>query len=67
MDDAHDSGYERAEAMEMAADRADEVRAALLAILDGVDYTTGACRPNEQVGVVLPAVLIENARKALER
>lgn len=30
------------------------LRAALLTVLDAVDYTKGACRPNEQVGAVLP-------------
>lgn len=44
-----------------------ELRAALLAILDAVDYTSGACRVNEMVGAVLPAVLIERARKVLAR
>ena len=34
-------------------------------ILDQVDYTNGACRPNEMVGAVLPRELI--VRAALER
>lgn len=41
------------------------VRAALLAILDAVDYTSGACRLNEMVGAVLPEQLIVTARKVL--
>lgn len=43
-----------------------QLRAALLALLDAVDYTTGACSMTELVGAVLPAVLIANARKALK-
>ncbi len=42
-----------------------DLRAALLALLDAVDYTKGACSPTEMVGAVLPQVLIGNARKAL--
>lgn len=38
---------------------------ALRVILDQVDYTSGACRPNEMVGAVLPKEIIEMARKAL--
>lgn len=42
------------------------LRAALLAILDAVDYKAGNCRVNDMVGAVLPAVLIERAREALK-
>lgn len=42
-----------------------KLRAALLAILDAIDYTDGACRVNDMVGAVLPKVLIERAREAL--
>jgi hypothetical protein len=42
-----------------------DLRAALLLILDHVDYTTGACRPNEPVGGILPTTIIELARRAL--
>lgn len=42
-----------------------ELRTALQAMLDAVDYTSGACLMTEWVGAVLPLVLIENARKAL--
>ena len=41
------------------------IRAALLALLDAVDYTPGACGLSEPIGAVLPSILIENARKAL--
>jgi hypothetical protein len=49
-----------------ADDEAARLRAALQAIVDAVDFTAGACRITEQVGAVLPPVLIENARKALQ-
>lgn len=39
---------------------------ALAALLDAMDYTRGACGPTELVSAVVPIVLIENARKALE-
>lgn len=45
----------------------DKLRAVLLAILDAVDYTDGACRVNDMVGAVLPKVLIERAREALAK
>lgn len=40
-------------------------RAALLAILDAVDYTAHACRLTDFVGSVLDVKLIKNARKVL--
>lgn len=44
-----------------------EVRAALLAILDCIDYTAPqpGCRQTEMVGAVLPVATIQLARKAL--
>ena len=36
----------------------------LLTILDQVDYTAGACTPNEMVGAVLPREVIAQARAA---
>lgn len=42
------------------------VSRALAVILDNVDYTYGACRPNEQVAAVLPELLIKSARNALK-
>ena len=44
-----------------------ELRKMLLVILDQVDYTNGACRPNEMVGAVLPKVVIEQARELLKK
>lgn len=41
------------------------VREALLTVLDAVDYTSEACRPNEMVGAVLPEEVIKLARDAL--
>lgn len=45
---------------------AENLKAVLLAILDAVDYTDGACTPTEMVGAVLPEVLIKNAREVLK-
>ena len=42
-----------------------DCRTALLTVLDQVDYTTGACRPNEMVGAVLPKEVILLARIAI--
>lgn len=42
-----------------------ETRAALLTILDAVDYTADACRLMDPVGTVLDVRLIDNARKVL--
>ena len=39
---------------------------ALRTILDQVDYTSGACRPNELVAAVLPVEIIKLAREALD-
>lgn len=36
-------------------------------ILDSVDYTSGACRINDQVGAVLDASVIESARSAIAK
>ena len=41
------------------------LRDALLTILDNVDYTSGACRMNETIGGILPAIVIRQARDAL--
>lgn len=57
-------GEELFRLQEQAADR-DDLRAALLALLDAVDYTRGACGIAEPISGVLPQVLIDNARKAL--
>ena len=43
----------------------DECRTALSVVLDQVDYTKGACRPNEMVGAVLPVMIIDGARAAI--
>lgn len=43
------------------------LRAALGALLDAVDYTSGACLVIDMVGAALDPVLIQHARKALER
>lgn len=45
--------------------REQKLEAALLTILDNVDYTNSACGFTEMVGAVLPKVVIENAREAL--
>jgi hypothetical protein len=48
-----------------AATHIDNLSAALGAILDAVDYTTGNCRTNDMVSAALDRVLITNARKVL--
>ena len=45
--------------------REQELRSALQALMDAVDYTQGACRMNEQVGAVLPLTVLERAHDAL--
>jgi len=50
----------------MTTNKEQELRAALRTLLDSVDYMTGACRSSEQVGAVLPSVVIVNAKKALD-
>lgn len=44
----------------------DDLRAALLLLLDQVDYTTGACGLTEMVGAVLDQKVIEQCRKVLD-
>lgn len=43
----------------------EEVVTVLRLMLDQVDYTKHACRPNEMVGAVLPPEIIERAKGAL--
>lgn len=43
-----------------------ELRAALLVILDAVDYTAGNCRQTEMIGAILPQASIRLARQALK-
>jgi hypothetical protein len=38
------------------------LKSVIRTILDAVDYTSDACRPNEMVGAVLPREIIELAR-----
>jgi hypothetical protein len=54
------------EARQRAQVAGPELLAALGAILDAVDYTSGSCGFTEMVGAVLPKVLIVNARMAME-
>ena len=49
----------------LRADNA-KLRAYLGALLDCVDYTSGACRINEPIAGVLPRVVLDNAKAALE-
>lgn len=46
--------------------REQNLRNALLVVLDHVDYTASACTPTEMVGAVLPREVIALARKVLE-
>lgn len=43
----------------------DSARSSLAALLDAVDYTSGACRPTEPVAAALPTALVQHARRAL--
>jgi Cdc6-like AAA superfamily ATPase len=43
-----------------------DLRKALIIILDQVDYTVGNCRVNEMVGAVLPKEIIQMARNILD-
>lgn len=43
-----------------------ELRTTIKLLLDQVDYVAGNCKPTEQVGAVLPKIIIEVARDALK-
>lgn len=43
----------------------DNLQAALLLVLDQVDYTRGACSLTEMVGACLPTQVIDRARAAV--
>jgi len=47
------------------AAKLETARAMLVLVLGCVDYTQGACAPNELVSAVLPSDLIESAHRAL--
>jgi hypothetical protein len=47
-------------------DHIEQLKAALLTVLDQVDYTRGACAPTEMVAAVLPVEVIALARKAID-
>lgn len=55
---------ERAYAPKRASERETELQEALRLILDQIDYTRGACKPNESVGGVVCADVLARARKA---
>jgi len=42
-----------------------DLRAALLTLLDHVDYESGACLPNEPIGAVLPPEALARTKEAL--
>jgi hypothetical protein len=46
---------------------ANVLASALRLLLDQVDYTTGACRPTEMVGAVLPQAVLTVAHAAKEK
>jgi hypothetical protein len=46
--------------------RLEDLRSALLLLLDQVDYNSGSCRPNEMVGAVLPVEIIHKIRNILD-
>jgi hypothetical protein len=41
------------------------LREALQLLLDHVDYTAGACRPNEMIGALLPIEVINRCKQIL--
>jgi hypothetical protein len=43
-----------------------KIRAVLGVILDSIDYTNGACRPNEPIGGVLPVQILNKAKELLK-
>ena len=43
------------------------VETALQVVLDKCDYTAKNCGPTDMVAAVLPVIVIQHARKALER
>lgn len=65
MEKTADGDWVPADLAEKLEKDAVELRVALKAILDAVDYTTGACRLVDMVGAALDKRLIENARKAI--
>jgi hypothetical protein len=46
--------------------RLEDLRSALLLLLDQVDYNSGSCRPNEMVGAILPVEIIHKIRNILD-
>lgn len=50
----------------LVASNEKRLRAALLTVLDQVDYTAGACSVNEMVGAVLPVQVLRMARRVAE-
>jgi hypothetical protein len=43
-----------------------DTNALLRLLLDSVDYTGGACRPNEMIGAVLPKSLLEKCKESVK-
>jgi len=52
--------------LELEKDR-DDLLTALQLILDSCDWSNGACRLNEQVGAVLPNIILDRARSAVNK
>ena len=50
--------------MEDQSKRIETLRAALLLLLDNIDYEAGNCRVNEMIGAVLPKEILRKAREA---
>jgi hypothetical protein len=49
-----------------AMEQINKLRIALQVVLDQVDYTHKACKPNEMVGACLSTQVLDMAHKALE-
>jgi hypothetical protein len=57
------NAYDR---MEKEIAQLEKENEALRVVLDHVDYTTGACKPTEMVGAVLPTNIIARVKVALK-
>ncbi len=45
----------------------EETEICLMLVLDSIDFTSGACAPTEMIAACLPSVVLERAKKAVDR
>ncbi len=48
------------------SERIEDLRRAILLLLDNIDYESGNCRINEMVGAVLPKEVLRKAKDAVQ-